>query len=296
MEVSVIIPNWNGRELLEKHLPAVLEAAGNPKNKIREIIIVDDKSTDDSVAFLEKNFKKQIRIIRHTQNRGFSAGVNNGARAAKGALLCLINTDVSPSRNFLEAVLPHFANNQVFAVSLHEKGYGYAKGKFENGFIVYEGQKETNQVKETFWVNGGSGVFRRTTWMRLKGMDEKLLSPLYWEDVDLGYRAQKRGFRLLWEPKATIFHEHESTVKKLKQTWLKRTQERNQLLFIWKNLTSPNLFKKHLRGLARRLRRHPGYLLIILMAVKRLKAVRAARKKEKKEAKVSDETIFAKWT
>ena len=116
----------------------------------------------------------------------------------------------------MEAVLPHFKHQEVFAVSLHEQGYGFAKGRFKDGFIVHE-PGESAVAKETFWVNGGSGVFRRRVWIELKGMDETLLSPFYWEDVDLSYRAHKRGWSLVWEPNAKVVHEHESTIKNLEQ-------------------------------------------------------------------------------
>ncbi len=131
--------------------------------------------------------------------------------------------------------------------------------------------------------------------MELGGMDEKLLSPLYWEDLDLSYRAQKRGYELLWEPKAMVTHEHESTVKKLPIRYVQRIQERNQLLFIWKNLTSRILFRKHIIGLLKRAATHPGYLLIIFSALRFIFKVIKARNIEAKEAKISDEAIFNRF-
>ncbi len=83
--VSIVIPNWNGRALLEKNLPSILLAKKNKKNRILEIIIVDDGSTDDSVPFLKKEYATSIRLIKHTKNRGFASAVNNGVRMAKGA-------------------------------------------------------------------------------------------------------------------------------------------------------------------------------------------------------------------
>jgi GT2 family glycosyltransferase len=126
-------------------------------------------------------------------------------------------------------------------------------------------------------------------------MDEKLFSPFYWEDVDLSYRALKRGFRLLWEPKAKVIHHHESTIGKISRKYRQRIQERNQLIFIWKNLTSPILFRKHVLGVFRRVSLHPGYLIIVLMALRKIKGVVKVRKREKKESKVSDEAIFARF-
>ena len=291
--VSIIIPNYNGRNLLEKNIPYIIEARNNTKNNIIEIIVVDDASKDDSVNFLKK-YSSEINIIKHKINRGFSTSVNTGARMAKGEFLALINTDVTPSSDFLVNTLPLFRDEDVFAVSLHEKGYGYAKGKFENGFVVHEPGEESEVVNETFWVNGGSGIFRREYWMKLGGFDDKLYSPFYWEDMDISYRARKRGYRLLWEPKSNVVHEHESTTGKISKRYRERIQERNQLVFIWKNLTSRYLFRKHVVGLTRRILKHPGYLIIVLMTLSKLGMISKARKKEKRESKVSDEAIFAK--
>lgn len=296
MKVSIIIPNWNGKELLKKNLPAVFEAKRYKRNNIAEIIVVDDGSDDDSVAFLRKNFAGKVRILTHEKNKGFSAAINTGAKAARSSLLCLLNTDVIPEKNFLFNTLPHFKDKKVFAVSFHEKGYGYAKGRFEKGFVVHDPVEPGKKAAETFWVNGGSGIFRRSVWRKLKGMDEVLLSPLYWEDIDLSYRALKRGYKLLWEPNAMVSHKHESTVKKLPQNKIQLLQERNQLLFIWKNITSQNLLKKHINGLLTRIAAHPGYIKVIFAAIKKIKTVKKARKVEKKEAKLSDEAVFAKFS
>ncbi len=293
--VSIIIPNWNGKELLEKNLPFVLEAKDNPKNKIVEIIIVDDKSTDESVSFLQKNFSGRIKLIKHTKNRGFSSAVNTGARSAKGQVIVLLNTDVRPEKKFLESTIALFRDPDVFAVSFHEPGRSSTKGVFENGYINHSPLKESNEVGDTFWVSGGSGAFRRETWVNLGGMDEKLLSPLYWEDVDLGYRALKRGYRLLWDPKSIVHHDSESTTRKLSKKYVQSIQERNHLLLIWKNLTSNNLFRKHILGLIQRILKGPGYIRIVFMALAKIGIVIKARSKEKKEAKISDEAIFAKY-
>ncbi|MBX4205571.1 glycosyltransferase family 2 protein [Candidatus Microgenomates bacterium] len=294
LTVSIIIPNYNGRELLEKHLPFVLKAKSNKANKIREIIIIDDKSTDDSISFLQKNFKDSVKLIKHTKNRGFPATVNTGARSAKGELLCLLNTDVSPMENFLVATLNDFKDTKVFGVSFNEQKTGYTIGKFIDGFIIFDGQSPEKTTQETFWISGGSGIFRRDIWMKLGGFDEKLLSPFYWEDIDLCYRAQKRGYKLLWEPKSIVSHEHESTMSKLSQKYVSRIRERNQLLFIWKNLTSQRLFRKHIQGLVARIIRHPGYIKVVFAAITKIGLTLKLKYKEKKESTVSDETIFAR--
>ncbi|MEK7497534.1 MAG: glycosyltransferase family 2 protein [Patescibacteria group bacterium] len=296
MNVSIIIPNWNGKELMEKNLPFVLKAKENKSNKILEIIIVDDGSTDDSYKFIKENYGERIKVIKHTKNRGFSSAVNTGVRSAKGDFICLLNTDVVPENNFLVSTKEFFNDKKVFGVSLHEKGYGGSVGKFRDGFIVHDPGRELEKPYETFWVSGGSGVFRRSTWMSLKGFDETLLSPLYWEDLDICYRALKRGYILLWDPKARVAHEHESTTSKLPKGKVNTIRERNQLLVNWKNLTSAAFFKKHLEELVKRCVAHPGYIRIVIIALFKFKDVMKLRKIEQRESVLSDEAVFAKFS
>ncbi|PIU72010.1 hypothetical protein COS80_00105, partial [Candidatus Woesebacteria bacterium CG06_land_8_20_14_3_00_39_27] len=153
--------------------------------------------------------------------------------------------------------------------------------------------EESDSFHESFYVSGGSGVFRRSFWMSLGGMDEKLFSPFYWEDIDICYRAAKRGYQILWDPESLVIHKHESTISKLSKKYVARVRERNQLLFIWKNITSASLTRRHLTGVLERLVRHPGYLRIVIMALGRLGIARKARQKEIKESRVSDEAIFS---
>jgi GT2 family glycosyltransferase len=189
----------------------------------------------------------------------------------------------------------HFKDESVFAVSLNEQGYSWATAEFKNGYIRHQPGKETDKVHRTFWVSGGSGVFRRDYWMSLGGMDETLYK-FYWEDMDLCYRAAKRGYNLLWDPDARVVHKHESsTSTSFTKRGLSDMQETNELLFHWKNITSNNLFRKHIAGMFRRAVRNPGYARIILRALMRFWKVRRARLKEKKECKVSDEAILSRF-
>lgn len=296
MKVSIVIPWYNTQDLAEKNLPAVLTAAKNTKNNIFEIIVVDDASKDKSALIIKEKFP-EISLIQHKVNRGFSASVNTGSRASRGELICLINSDVVPDPDFLEPVFVHFENPKVFAVSLNEGGgFSWAKGIFKDGFVTHSPGQKTSEPHRTFWVSGGSGVFRRKIWMELGGMDEKLLSPYYWEDLDLCYRAAKRGYQLIWEPSAKVKHEHEGSMQGLPQGPLERVRERNQLLFIWKDLTSARLIRKHVSGLFKRIVIHPGYLRIVFMALSKIGIVIKERGKERKEAKVSDEAIFARFS
>ena len=289
--VSIIIPTFEGIELLKKNLPLLFSVM--EKQKISyEVIVVDNGSTDGSVGFIKRNYP-QVSVIRHKYNKGFSPAITTGYKYSKGKYLVLLNNDVVPKADFLIPSLKHFADNKLFAVSFHEEGYGPARGEFIKGFLHHLSMAETNVPCKTFWVSGGSGVFSKEIWRKLKGFDETLFAPFYWEDLDLSYRALKRGYKILWEPTSFVDHEHESTSKKLPHNYVTNIKERNELLFIWKNITSDNLFKQHLKGLLGRVIAHPGYLKIVLLALGKLSQVRFARKKEKSETIVSDEAIFA---
>jgi len=295
VKVSIVIPNYNGRELMQKNLPSVLKATLNPKNFIEEVIVVDDGSKDDSVSFLKKEFP-QIRLVIHKVNRGFSAAVNSGVKAAGSEFVVLLNSDVYPKEDFLEEVLSFIKKDEdIFAVSFHEKGWGGAKGAFEDGFIVHKPGKEGALPHSTFYVNAGGAIYRKNMWEALGGMDEKLFSPFYWEDVDISYGALKRGFKLFWHPAAYVSPNLSASVGKLPKMRVSRIQERNHLIFNWKNLTSPRLFRKHLISLFAKVFKHPKYIIIVIMALSRLRETLKARKKEIREAKVSDEIIFSRF-
>lgn len=295
MKFSIVITNYNGKELLEKNLPAVINAKKNSKNNILEIIVVDDFSTDESLKYLN-SLKSDINIIKHTKNRGFSATTNTGVRATKGDLIVLLNSDVSPKEDFLENMAEIFEDQKVFGVTLHEKGYGYAGGVFKDGYIQQIAGKEANKVTPSFYVSGGSGVFRKSIWKELGGMDEKLLSPFYWEDIDLSYRASKRGYICLWSPKSIVLHNHMSTVSKLPKKKVDMIRERNQLLTLWKNIHSQNMIKKHVLAILKRAFKNPGYFKIILFALLKLPILLKERRKEIKESIVSDEAIFSRFS
>lgn len=292
--VSIVIPNFNGRDLLRKNLPKVVKASQKKENSILEVIIVDDASNDDSIKILEKEFP-EITLVRHKKNRGFASTVNTGVRTSKGRYVCLLNSDVSPSEVFLKSTLTLIEPEDIFAVGLCEEGFAWAKGFFKDGFIEHSVGTFTREPHISFWASGGSALFKRDVWFELGGLDEKIFK-FYWEDVDVSYRAQKRGYKVLWDPRAKVVHKHESTTSKVFNSRQKSEMvETNQLLFTWKNLTSERLFKKHTQAILRRIITHPGYIKIVLRALKKLPLIMTARKKEIKETKISDEALFDRF-
>ena len=241
---SVVIPNWNGRELLEKYLPSVIAATeGNAAN---EIVVVDNGSTDGSAEFVKERFPS-VRVLALKENLGFGGGSNAGIAAARNAVVVLLNSDMRVNRDFLAPLLEGFQDERVFAVSCQiffsdpakrREETGLTQGWWENGGLRVA-HREDASVAEAFpcfYGGGGSCAFDRAKFLELGGFDE-LLRPFYLEDTDLGYMAWKRGWKVLYEPRSVVFHEHRGTIgKRFRENDIQAALKKNFLLFCWKNI------------------------------------------------------------
>ena len=218
---SVVIPNWNGRDLLGKYLPSVIAAlAGNPEN---EIIVVDNGSEDGSGEFVREHFPS-VRILALPENLGFGGGSNAGFRAAKNDIVVLLNSDMRVDEGFLQPLLDGFTDEHVFAVSCQIFFSDPAKLREETGLtqgwwsgrqlrVRHRLDDEITDVYPCFYGGGGSCAFDRNKFLELGGFDP-LLRPFYLEDTDLGMMAWKRGWKVLYQPKSIVFHEHRGTIGK----------------------------------------------------------------------------------
>ncbi len=250
MNISVIIPNYNGGKLLSENLPKLLNQLKEYKNGEWELIIVDDGSQDDSLRLIQKF--SEVKLYKNPKNMGFSHTVNHGASKASGEILLLINTDVNPESGFLAPLLSHFENKDTFAVGCMDKSIegdtivlrGRGTGYWKRGFLNHK--KGEIDKSDTLWVSGGSGAFRKSYWDKLGGLNN-LFNPFYWEDIDLSYRALKSGYKVFFESKSIVIHEHEKGVIKNKFSSydIKTIAFRNQFIFTWANLTDFNLIFSH---------------------------------------------------
>lgn len=301
MRLSVVIPNFNGRELLEKNLTQILLAV-----ETQDIVIVDDGSTDSSLEFLKTRFPK-IKVIEKVTNSGFATAVNLGMRAVTGDVVLLLNTDAVPKKGFWKYIMPHFENERVFAVGLldesRENGItverGRGIGKFTQGFLVHA-RGEVSE-KDTLWANGGSSVFRRTLWQKLGGMSE-IYNPFYWEDIDLSYRALKSGYQVIFEPSARVVHAHEegSIKKYYSPDTIKRIAYRNQFIFVWTNITSYRYLFEHLLWLPYHIimsvaRLDGAFIGGMLAALIKLPLILRQRQLSKRDFMQPDEAILARF-
>jgi len=294
MKVSIVIPNWNGVNLMEKHLRNVIRAAPGA-----EIVVTDDMSTDGSLEYLQKNYPK-VKVVKRDRREGFAANVNSGVSAARGDIIVLLNTDVEPEQGFLNPLVKHFEDLSVFAVGCLEKSHeqdsivlrGRGIARWQKGYFIHE-RGETDK-QDTAWVSGGSGAFRRSMWNMLGGMDT-LYNPFYWEDIDLSYRARKAGWKTLFEKRSVVHHWHEEgkIKREFTPTDVKRIVYRNQFIFIWKNVSDMSIILAHAFWTPIRLLQSKDILMVqgYLLALTRIVPIVMHRFKQQKLWRVGDRVL-----
>lgn len=241
---SLVIPNWNGRELLERYLPSVVAAAqGNPDN---EVIVVDNGSQDGSAELVRERFP-QVRLLELEENRGFGGGSNAGVRAAKNDVVVLLNSDMRVEPGFLGPLLEGFNDERVFAVSCQifftdaerrREETGLTAGAWREGAlrVGHRVDPGVTDLYPCFYGGGGSCAFDRRKFLELGGFDS-LLKPFYLEDADLGYLAWKRGWQVFYQPRSAVYHEHRGTIgRHFDARAIQAAYQKNFVLFAWKNI------------------------------------------------------------
>ena len=206
--IAIVILNWNGRTLLEKYLPYV--ALHN--ETFADIIVADNASGDDSVAFLKKNYPA-IRVIQNPRNGGFAEGYNTALRHISYEYYVLLNSDIEVTPGWLPPALDVLDRNKdVAAVQpkiksysqpalfeyagaaggfIDRLGYPFCRGRiFET---IEEDRGQYNRSTEIFWASGASLFVRADVFHELGGFDEDLFS--HQEEIDLCWRM-KLYFRL----------------------------------------------------------------------------------------------------
>lgn len=239
---SIVIPNWNGKDLLEKFLPTVLAACSSGD----EIIVVDNASSDGSAEFVERSFP-QVRLLRMDRNLGFGGGSNAGIRAASHRIAVLLNNDMRATPDFLAPLLAGFTDEAVFAVSAQlffpdperrREETGLTAGSFEKGFIRvrHDADEEIDRLYPIFYAGGGSTAYDREKFLALGGFDP-LFEPFYLEDTDLSFNAWRRGWKVLYQPASRLYHEHRATIgKRYSPESILAYLQKNYVLMVWKNV------------------------------------------------------------
>jgi len=217
--VSVIVVNWNKKELLER----CLESLKNQTFRDYEVIVVDNGSTDDSPAMIRERFP-EVRLITLDQNTGFSVGNNHGIRAAQGELIAFLNNDTEVDPHWLEELhRPLLAHSEVGSCAskmlffkqrdmINSTGQVfYARGEGRDRGWMEHDSGQYDEASFIFGASCGAAIYRKSVLDEIGYFDEEF-SPAYFEDVDLSFRGQLAGYKCLYVPKAVVYHHGRSTL------------------------------------------------------------------------------------
>lgn len=214
--ISVIIVNYNGLRFLENCL-ASLKKQTYPANRF-EVIVVDNGSADDSIAFIRNN-SPEVKIIEARKNLGFAAGNNLGFKHAKGDFFALLNNDTEVPENWLSALVNSMLKSKSIGLvtckilfhgdrqtinstglELLSDGRGSDRGFREKDSGQY------NQIEDVFGACGASVLLRKEMLTDIGYFDERLF--MYYEDLDLAWRAKLRNWRCVYTPETVVYHIH----------------------------------------------------------------------------------------
>ena len=221
VRVSIIIPHWNGIDILSECLSSLF----NTKHDSYEIIVVDNASTDGSQSWI-KNTYPQIKLIENDKNYGYAGGCNVGALKAEGDYLVFLNNDTIQDpdwlqhlENFMEkdkviaAVQPkilNYFNKSIFDYAGGSGGYmdkfcfPYARGRIFSKQERDIGQY--NDSKQCFWSSGTAFMVRKKLFFKAGEFDKYFFSHM--EEIDLCWRLQAMGFQIWVEPNAVVYHKN----------------------------------------------------------------------------------------
>lgn len=255
--LSIVLPNYNGKSLLEENLPSLYQAL-NANQLQYEIIVVDDHSSDNSVDFLKSEYP-DIVILNNKSNSGFSVTCNKGIQYANNDLVCVVNTDVTFHKNYFYHAVKYLDNPTVFAVKGDIINYvgnkenvinieKKARIYFKRGFLRFNtNDQEGNLDYDIEYAKLGCCFIANTSLIQKLGGFDEMFSPYYWEDSDLPLRALQQGFQIIYEPRSIVYHKISSTMEAT-QSLLKRKiiSNRNKFLFCWKHLQGRKRWTLHI--------------------------------------------------
>jgi O-antigen biosynthesis protein len=242
---SVVIPTYNGRELLERCLASVARNRPVDGNLSIEVVVSDDGSTDGTAEWLTREYP-DVRLVRVEPNQGFCAAANAGIAAAKGRFIQLLNNDTEVGPGWIEAGLAPFADATVGAVAplvlvrsdpgrVDSAGDSYTLAGWptKRGHGQPAARFAARPVEEVFGASGSSAFYRAAALRRTGGFDPLFGS--YYEDTDLAFRLRWAGYRCLFAANCLIYHDVSATYDH-KSPGLQRRMARNAELVFWANL------------------------------------------------------------
>lgn len=255
MKIAVVILNWNGKKLLEKFLPSVVNFS-NLENT--SIYVADNASTDTSVSYIEEYFPT-VKIIQNSTNGGYAKGYNEALKYIDADVFALVNSDIEVTENWLEPIIStfekepntaiiqpkilDFKNKRKFEYAgaaggfIDKFGYPFCRGRI---FSELENDEDQyNDEIEIFWASGACFFIRAEVFNKLKGFDEDYFA--HQEEIDLCWRAQNLGKKIKYVGSSTVYHVGGATLKEEspRKTFL---NFRNSLFSLVKNAPKNQLF------------------------------------------------------
>jgi GT2 family glycosyltransferase len=244
--ISIIIPTYNGIDLLKQCLPLVIEEVNSYTGEC-EIIVVDDGSTDGTAQHLHDQFP-QVQVLCRERNGGFSRSVNAGVLQSGFPLLLLLNNDIEISHPLLGPLSSEFREPDLFAVQPKMVTGSGDTGDYRTvivrkpGFLHYRYEKiapSPDRPVRMDFVSGGCSMFDRSKFMAL-GMFDERFSPVYFEDIDICQRAAYAGWKMLGRHDLIVYHRHPAaTVSRTYSRFVRNfVHKKNYFIFLFKHLRS----------------------------------------------------------
>ncbi len=253
--VAIVILNWNGQLLLEKFLPSVV----NSTYRNLKIVVGDNASTDNSVAFVKENYPF-IQLVVNDKNYGFAEGYNRVLKHVEADYLVLLNSDVEVTPGWIEPVIEAMEKDTHIAVAqptlrsytdkqyfeyagasggyIDKYGYPFCRGRIFDTCEKDEGQY--NNSTEVFWASGAAFFIKNNAWQLSGGLDADLFAHM--EEIDLCWRLKNLGLKIINCPQSVVYHVGGSTLAagSPQKTYL---NFRNNLIILQKNLPANKAFK-----------------------------------------------------
>lgn len=248
MKVSVVTPNYNGKDFLYAYFESLIKNS----NEIGEVIIVDNGSRDGSQEFI-RNYREKVDfpivLIENSQNLGFAEAVNQGISKARYDYIFSLNNDTVVEKSaILELLNLLNTEERIFSVSSKMVQFNNPELIDDAGddytLLAYTKKRGNNQnlnkfieVSEVFSSCAGAALYRKDLLEELGGFDSEFFA--YMEDVDLGYRARINGYKNLFCPNAIVYHMGSATTGSQYNEFKVRLAARNNVWVVYKNLPIP---------------------------------------------------------
>jgi GT2 family glycosyltransferase len=244
-KVYVVVPNWNGADRIR----ACLDSLSKQTQK-HQAVIVDNGSIDNSVEIIEKEYPKTF-LVRHTKNKGFTGGVNAGIKYSinqGGKYIALLNNDAVADKNWLKNLIDTMEANSKAGIATskicdNKKSHMDSTGDTYTiwGLPYPRGRGEpfsSNYDNDTmvFAASGGASMYRVKMLNEIGLFDQDFFA--YYEDVDISFRAQLAGWKVMYIPEALVYHEIGATSSQIKGFTTYHTLK-NLPLLLWKNVPWP---------------------------------------------------------